>query len=130
MWSRDFSPASRTASTHDDRLQGRAEALPHIRIGATNPHVEPGLQSRRQAGVTTPYQRAPPTFSGSRAARCHSSTPTRASSSAPTTKNPITDRMALRLDPVSETVTANTAGPKMPANFSNTAKKPKNSDDL
>src|SRR5688500_17244389 len=75
-------------------------------------------------------RREPSSSPGSRAARCPASTSTRASSAAPTTKNAITDRMALRLDPVSDTVIAKTAGPKIPANFSKTAKKPKNSDDL
>jgi hypothetical protein len=37
--------------------------------------------------------------------------------------------MALRLEPVTVIAAANSAGPRMPANFSSTAKKPKNSDD-
>ncbi len=45
-------------------------------------------------------------------------------------KKRMTDRTAARLDPKMLTETANSAGPAMPANFSNTEKKPKYSDDL
>ena len=46
----------------------------------------------------------------------------------PTTKKAITDRMAPRPEPVDVATTAKIAGPKMPANFSNTEKNPKNCD--
>ena len=45
----------------------------------------------------------------------------------PATKNRITDRIAARFDWVSATAAENSSGPKIPANFSNTAKNPKNS---
>src|SRR5439155_505950 len=45
-------------------------------------------------------------------------------------KKTMIDRTALRLEPVALIMIVKTAGPRMPANFSNTEKKAKNSDDL
>ena len=42
----------------------------------------------------------------------------------------MTDRIALRLEPVTAIVPAKISGPKIPANFSKTLKNPKNSPDL
>ena len=47
--------------------------------------------------------------------------------SAPTAKKAMTDSTAVREEPVTAMVVANTAGPKMPANYSATPKKAKNS---
>jgi hypothetical protein len=62
-----------------------------------------------------------------RASRWPASRSTNARMAAPTAKKPMTLRIALRLDPVAAIVPAKISGPKMPANFSNTLKKPKNS---
>ena len=45
-------------------------------------------------------------------------------------KNRMTERIALRLEPLSAIVAAKISGPKIPANFSKTLKNPKNSPDL
>src|SRR5689334_12655129 len=62
-----------------------------------------------------------------RASRWPASTSTRASSAPPTRKKGITVRMALRSSRVSRSDRPYRAGPAMPANFSTTAKNPKNS---
>jgi hypothetical protein len=56
-------------------------------------------------------------------------TSTQVNTPAPTTKKTMTERMALRLEPKTATAPAKTSGPKSPANFSETPKNPKNSDD-
>src|SRR5712691_9414790 len=68
--------------------------------------------------------------SAARAWRLPSSRSTKLRMAAPTTKKMMTDRIAFRLDPVAAIVPAKISGPKIPANFSNTLKKPKNSPDL
>src|SRR3990167_6072562 len=59
-----------------------------------------------------------------------SDTSTRVRTSAPARKNRMTDSTAARLEPKIVTDAAKSAGPAIPANFSNTEKKPKYSDDL
>src|SRR5688572_10801911 len=59
-----------------------------------------------------------------------SATFTRVSTIAPRTKKTITESTAIRLLPNILTEMPKTTGPAMPANFSNTEKKPKYSDDL
>src|SRR5262245_41698859 len=59
-----------------------------------------------------------------------SATFTRVRTRAPQTKKKITDNTAARLEPKMLTDAAKSAGPAMPANFSNTEKNPKYSDDL
>src|SRR5688500_12924095 len=59
-----------------------------------------------------------------------SATLTRVSTRPPAMKKAITDSTAARLDPNTVTESANIAGPAMPANFSNTEKKPKYWEDL
>ena len=49
------------------------------------------------------------------------------SSAPPATKNTMIDRIAARFEWVRATAAENSSGPKIPANFSNTAKNPKNS---
>src|SRR5687768_9058684 len=57
-------------------------------------------------------------------------TSTRVSTSAPAMKKTMTESTAARLLPNSVIEPKKMAGPAIPANFSNTEKKPKNSDDL
>src|SRR5262245_11609874 len=66
----------------------------------------------------------------SRACASPAATFTRVRTRAPQTKKKITDSTAARLDPKMLTDAANSAGPAIPANFSNTEKNPKYSDDL
>src|SRR5215208_7459374 len=66
----------------------------------------------------------------SRACASPSATLTPVSTAPPQMKKKITDSTAARLDANMLTDAANSAGPAIPANFSNTEKKPKYSEDL
>src|SRR5439155_8724969 len=102
----------------DDRLPPRERrGAAALRVARVHADERDALASVRRA-------------SASRAARWPSFTSTKASSIPPTAKKTMIDRTALRLEPVALIMIVKTAGPRMPANFSNTEKKAKNSDDL
>src|SRR5262245_11527176 len=86
---------------------------------------QPGAKKSRAAGDDDFH-----TADDARARASPSSTFTRVRTMAPQMKNRMTDKTAARLEPKTLTDAAKSAGPAIPANFSNTEKKPKYSDDL
>ena len=118
--------------SHSVLLSGLAETC---RVEGTNPRVVV-VGPDGQAQVSFDVNCAPgrlsqaagrTSASAASAWRRPASRSTSARMAAPTAKKPMTLRIALRLDPVAAIVPAKISGPKMPANFSNTLKKPKNS---
>ena len=110
-------PPSTSTSRKKTPTSTRASARGHV-VEQTRADARRHASARGRAASASARRGARP-----------SSTSTNASRTPPTTKNTMRDRMARRLEPVARDHAAKTAGPRMPANFSNTPKNAKNSDD-